>query len=222
MRSILILLLLALATPALAVDGVLEINQTCAVNTGCFADDAPGFPVTIAASGSDRLTSNLHVSQEPRVVTEGAIRITGDHVTLDLGGFEISCLLLSPPAEPCTGSATGVRSAGARNIVVRNGTIRDMPMNGIFISDPDATIEYVRAHDNGNAGISIFTGVIRFSQAINNGNGGLVSTGGGMIYQSEARDNSGVDVSGRTRNSIYRIPSTGTLFTDLGGNYDIP
>jgi hypothetical protein len=49
-RLMLILLLLLFATPALAVDGVLEINQTCAVQTGCFAGDTAGFPVTIGAS----------------------------------------------------------------------------------------------------------------------------------------------------------------------------
>jgi hypothetical protein len=37
MLLLLTLLFLTLATPALAVDGVLEINQTCAVETGCFA-----------------------------------------------------------------------------------------------------------------------------------------------------------------------------------------
>jgi hypothetical protein len=51
-RSMLILLLLLFATPALAVDGVLEINQTCAVQTGCFSGDTAGFPVTISASGA--------------------------------------------------------------------------------------------------------------------------------------------------------------------------
>jgi hypothetical protein len=45
-RSILILLLLLFATPALAVDGVLEINQTCAVQTGCFAGDTAGERMT--------------------------------------------------------------------------------------------------------------------------------------------------------------------------------
>ena len=52
-------LLLAFAVPALAVDGVLEINQACAVNTGCSTGDTAGFPVTISTSGSYRLTSNL-------------------------------------------------------------------------------------------------------------------------------------------------------------------
>ncbi len=59
MHSMLILLLiLALAGPALAVDGVAEINQTCAVQTGCFGGDAAGYPVTIdgTAGTSYRLT----------------------------------------------------------------------------------------------------------------------------------------------------------------------
>lgn len=56
----LLTLIVTFATPAFAVDGVLEINQTCAVQTGCFSGDTPGFPVTINATGSYRLTSNLN------------------------------------------------------------------------------------------------------------------------------------------------------------------
>jgi hypothetical protein len=56
-----LLFLLVLAGPVLAVDGVLEINQTCVVHTGCFAGDYVGFPVAITgvAGRSDRLTSDL-------------------------------------------------------------------------------------------------------------------------------------------------------------------
>ena len=52
-------LVLLSASPALAVDGVLEINQVCADKTGCFSGDAAGFPVTIGTAGSYRLTGNL-------------------------------------------------------------------------------------------------------------------------------------------------------------------
>ena len=38
------------ALPAFADEGVLEINQVCAVNTGCFVGDSAGFPVTIMDS----------------------------------------------------------------------------------------------------------------------------------------------------------------------------
>jgi hypothetical protein len=46
MRSpLFVLLLVTLAAPAFAVDGVIEINQTCAVETGCLTGDAAGgFP----------------------------------------------------------------------------------------------------------------------------------------------------------------------------------
>jgi hypothetical protein len=57
------LLLLLFAAPALASDGVLEINQTCAVETGCLAGDSPGFPVTISTAGSYRLTGSLNVTR---------------------------------------------------------------------------------------------------------------------------------------------------------------
>jgi hypothetical protein len=80
MRPVLtLLLLLALATPALAVDGVLGINQACAVNTGCFAGDTPGFPVTISASGSYRLTSKLNVPDE----NTGGISVNANDVGID-------------------------------------------------------------------------------------------------------------------------------------------
>ena len=42
----------SIAAPGAASDGVLEINQTCAVNTGCFPGDAPGFPVHLDGTPS--------------------------------------------------------------------------------------------------------------------------------------------------------------------------
>ena len=85
-RAVLTGSLLAISGPANAVDGVLEINQTCAVNTGCFAGDTAGFPVTISASGSYRLTGNLDLVGTAVPV----IQITADRVTLDLNGFMVS------------------------------------------------------------------------------------------------------------------------------------
>ena len=64
---VLAFLTLTLSLPIFAVDGVLEINQTCAVNTGCFSGDAAGFPVTIDGSAglSYVLTANA-ASSLPR------------------------------------------------------------------------------------------------------------------------------------------------------------
>ena len=50
MRRIAIPLSLLLATPALATDGVLEINQSCAA-VGCFPGDEARLPVTITQPG---------------------------------------------------------------------------------------------------------------------------------------------------------------------------
>jgi hypothetical protein len=79
-----LLILLALAGPAVARDGVLEINQTCAAETGCFAGDTPGFPITITAPGSYVLTSDLTVGAET-----DALVLAADDITLDLNGFAI-------------------------------------------------------------------------------------------------------------------------------------
>jgi hypothetical protein len=84
--AILLLLgLLAAASPAFGAGGVLEINHTCATLAGCFAGDTAGYPVTIASLGSYRLTSNLVV---PDVDTHG-IRVQADDVAIDLAGFAI-------------------------------------------------------------------------------------------------------------------------------------
>ena len=58
-----LVVLLSSVTSLHAGEGVLEINQACAVNpvTGCFSGDAPGFPVTIdgSAGRSYLLTGDL-------------------------------------------------------------------------------------------------------------------------------------------------------------------
>lgn len=124
MRLMLTLLLLfALAMPALAVDGVLEINQACAVQTGCFAGDTAGFPVTITASGSYRLTGNLAAGGQL------GIGITAGDVTLDLNGFVVST------------SMTAITSNSA-NTRLFNGTARTTSQDSEVVNLGDsATID---------------------------------------------------------------------------------
>ena len=74
------LLALGVSAPGYAVDGVLEINQTCAVQTGCFSGDDPGFPVTIVTPGSYRLTGNLTVPDE----NTGAIVVQASRSTVEV------------------------------------------------------------------------------------------------------------------------------------------
>ena len=49
-------LLLGLAGPLYAVEGVIDINQARALAGGVTPGDTPGFPVTVSQSGSYRLT----------------------------------------------------------------------------------------------------------------------------------------------------------------------
>ena len=49
------------SVPAFGGDGVLEIDQACALATGCFDGDKALFPVSITQPGSYILTGNLTV-----------------------------------------------------------------------------------------------------------------------------------------------------------------
>lgn len=82
-RLALSILAFALAGPAAASDGVLEINHACASQTGCFAGDVAGYPVTITGSGSYQLTGHLSSASGP------AISITASPVSIELNGFTI-------------------------------------------------------------------------------------------------------------------------------------
>src|SRR5262245_38474761 len=86
---------LILATPALAVDGVIEINQVAVFAGGITPGDTPGFPATLSQPGSYRLTGNLDVTKmqngNPQPSSENitAILVTADDVQIDLNGFAI-------------------------------------------------------------------------------------------------------------------------------------
>lgn len=139
MRTILLpLWLVAFSTPAWASDGVLEINQTCAVETGCFAGDRAGFPVTITgvAGRNYRLTSDLGVGFGNH--DTDAFFISTSYITLDLGGFMVSGSALGVVTQPGTGVAIngGTTSGSAASwATVRNGTIRGWSGGGIKIAD---------------------------------------------------------------------------------------
>lgn len=179
MRSTLTLLLLALATPAFAVDGVLEINQTCAVETGCFAGDGPGFPVAIdrGQPGSYRLTSNLSWGDPDASLIE----VRDDHVRIDLNGFTLSgptscsgfgSTLSCTPA----GSGSGVAVVPADTITgieVRNGVIRGMARSGIGLG-PEARVEDMLVVSNGFIGVEVGRqSHVKNCQVLRNGASGI-------------------------------------------------
>jgi parallel beta-helix repeat protein len=100
-------------------------------------------PYTIAGAGSYYVTSNL-----VGIVSQHGIRITTDNVTLDLSGYT----LIGVP-----GSLDGVSVSGVRrNVVIRNGIVRDWGGDGVdaFFTD-NGQFENLLATNNGASGIRI-------------------------------------------------------------------
>lgn len=120
MRAAILAGLIALAAPAWASDGRLEINQAC-VAAGCWDGDAPGFPVTLLADRSHVLTGSLVLPDGDSV---GIQMATGS--TLDLAGFVIAgpVTCTGTPAACTAGSGVGVYAPSSKNVTIRNGTIR--------------------------------------------------------------------------------------------------
>ncbi|MBK7951789.1 MAG: right-handed parallel beta-helix repeat-containing protein [Deltaproteobacteria bacterium] len=187
------------APPARAGDGVREINQTCAVQTGCFSGDAAGFPVTIGGSAGRafRLTSDLLLA----TATVDAISISASDVDLDLAGFSIrgpvSCSGDPIDCTPSSASGVGVSNSGLFNgvsvhggsvvgmgvgvslgnrAVVRELRVRSNSLEGVKALG-DAKVESVLSYQNGNAGISISSGTVSGSISQDNGKAGLFYSG---------------------------------------------
>jgi hypothetical protein len=167
------------ATGVQAADGVLEINQACAVNGGCFTGDTTGFPVTITQPGSYLLTGNLTLS----AANDTGILVDSDDVTLDLNGFTIQGITVcsGAPVTSCTNVADPIQDAGygvttplstpRRNVAVMNGTVRNMGSTGISLK---GRVIDVRAISNGSSGISVLAdSIVRGCTATNNRRQGI-------------------------------------------------
>jgi hypothetical protein len=158
--------------PAQAGDGRLEIHAAC-VAAGCFAGDAPGFPVETSAGQSYVLTSNLAVPNANTTGVELAAR-----AVLDLNGFAIegttSC---SGIPVVCTGTGTGDGVMAEGDATVRNGTVRRMGRWGIY--GQGIRVEGVLVEQNGDDGIrsggsaEVGASLIRDCRVQHNGNDGL-------------------------------------------------
>jgi hypothetical protein len=194
MRLILAFLLyLVLAGPSLATDGVLEINQTCAVQTGCIDNsggigDTPGFPVAIEIPGSYILTSDLVVS-DPN--TDGLFIATAP-VTIDLNGFEIqgpvNCIGLGPTLTCDAGTGRGIRSTFVRSTVV-NGSVIKFGSDGIQLGGR-SRIERVVVERNGGDGIDVSgDSVVVACRAYRNGGDGIEANTSSTVESSTSASN---------------------------------
>jgi len=170
-RFLLGLLIIASPSVAMAVDGVIEINETCATASGCLPGDVGGYPVVIASSGSYVLTSDL----TPQTSVD-AILITASNVTIDMNGFGISF-----PAA-LGGSGDGIEASGAATIF--DGRIVNAPDAGIFGGNG---MRIERTSIVAAGGICIRTAggaVIRNNQVSNCGGDGINTFDGAEIVDN--------------------------------------
>ncbi len=167
-----------LASHALAVDGVIEINQAKAMAGGVTTTDSAGFPVTLDASGSYRLTGVLSV---PDLNTTG-IEIVADRVSIDLNGFGIA----GPGGG--SGSGIGISAASGKDYIVRDGFVSGMGAAGIDLLGA-SIVDGVSASENGGVGV---TGTL-LTDVSGNGNGAGLR--GRVVHRCEAHANATSGIS---------------------------
>lgn len=156
----------SLFSPAIASDGVIEINQASALAGNVTAGDTPGFPITLSASGSYLLTSNLTLPEDD---TADGIHIEASHVSLDLNGFSIigpvSCQFVVDTVVcslPRNLGQAGVR-VGGNDVAISNGTITGSRENAIANATDlsGLRIERIRVSSNAGNGLGIRgTGIV--------------------------------------------------------------
>jgi hypothetical protein len=187
-----LVLLVGLANPTWAGEGVIEINQAAALQGGVTPGDTPGFPVVLTRSGAYRLTGNLDVP-----IAQGGIVVANELVTLDLGGFTISSTNACGgyPVTNCTVNDSGVPGifAGEARVVVRNGSVRGMGGDCVFLDGDSSEIDGVYARNCGRSGLAISatSGRVTNSSAVLNRFQGISIANGGSVESSEARGNGG-------------------------------
>lgn len=164
--------ILWISSVSLAADGALEINESCAVQTGCFAGDALGYPVTISQPGSYVLSGNLVIPD----VNQTAILVSADQVSIDLNDFAIiqsTCVGVFFSCRPTSGVGTGidVDDINSRSgLTIQGGSIVGMGLNGIRLG-MDSKVLNMRVRWNRNVGIGGQNG-IHVMDSIVAGNGG--------------------------------------------------
>lgn len=178
-----------------AADGQLEINQACAINTGCFTSDTPGFPVTIdgSAGRSYRLTGDLVI---PNADSDG-ISISTNDVSIDLGGFTImglACVGAESNCTPSSGSGSGVASISAftdkyPGISVTNGSIIGMGGFGVLLGN-QAEASSLRVRWNGTNGVIVrISSKVFGNTAYQNGDDGISAGPGSTVLGNTADEN---------------------------------
>ena len=180
---------LAVASPALASDGVIEVNQAKVMASG-------GFPFTISKTGSYRLTSNLDLTASGQANPQelSAVIIAASGTELDLNGFAIvgpgNCGTTAPVTS-CTNLGTlgtGV-TVTTGTAVVRNGSVRGVAYGILGKTSAFVSVEHVTFSSDG-FGIYIHDGgVVRDCTAWLNSRVGIEVNSNGLVVGSLAYGN---------------------------------
>lgn len=220
-------LLLLSPAVAFAADGIVEINEACA-QAGCFADDDPGWPVTItgAAGRSYRLTSDLGVFGRDTT----AIEVRASDVSVDLAGFRIQCTTFVPPAtvEPCGASGPGAGS-GIRvddpstrdGLEVRNGSIVGMAGPGVRLGN-HCVARSLRVSGGGAEGIRAGRGCAVVDSVVSdNADEGIRASADSTVARSVARDNGAAGIRVAFSSKISDNVATGNGGAGLSGEGNV-
>ncbi len=171
-------LLFAAALPALASNGVIEINQAKALAGDVTPGDTPGFPVTLSGNGSFILTSDLNLTVAAVPQDTYGIEVVGESISIDLNGFTIYGPTQCSPPHPITCTSTGI-GIGIEvpftftNLAVRNGTIRGLGKHGIHQENGQGVYEDLTVLSNGGCGLFVQSAAIRRVKSRLNGLRGI-------------------------------------------------
>lgn len=208
LAKILLATLIAQLAPSVAVaEAILEINQICASQLGCFSGDLPGYPVTLdgSAGHSYRLTSNLVV---PNIDTHG-IEVTSNHTSINLNGFAVigvGCVGQVNNCTPASGTGSGVHvtnpspSRGetvfTSGVSVKNGSIIGMGEYGVFLRGRYHRAEGLRLRWNRSDGIVAgFGAKITDNVAFGNGRFGINASSISTVSGNSTYNNGGSGIS---------------------------
>lgn len=156
-----------IADTAFAEEGVVEINQACALSGGCLNGDGAGFPVSISVAGSYRLTSNLVL---PDANTTG-ITLTASNISIDLAGFAI----IGPGL---VGVGHGIDHQIGFEVRIYGGSVLGVGADGIRTNGRSSVAD-MRISDVGGTCILSKTNqsIIRDNQVARCGENGINSSG---------------------------------------------
>lgn len=179
-------------------DGVVEINQTCAVTTGCFGGDTPGFPVVIdgSAGRSYRLTSDLILATPGAL----AISIQAARVSIDLNRFEVrgptvcsGTPLVCSPDSPTGGSAIRATATG-EFASLRDGTIAGFTGPGVNLQ-AGSLVENLLVVSNAGQGISVGAGSRVVGNRVSRNRSAGILAAEGAIVEGNIADHNGAGIS---------------------------